>query len=74
MTFETLLFIHKLLKQEEESTRNAYNSRRRRLEELRDQEASREEIQEAKQMKEAADRIHCKVLRALNDFEEQDWR
>lgn len=74
MTFETLLFIHKLLKQEEESARLIYNANRDHLNELRESGASREEIAGAKEDYNFADRIHTKALRALNDFEEQDWR
>lgn len=74
MTFETLLYIHNLMKQDEEAKREAYNAARDHLEELKDKEASREEIAEAKKRKEAADRIHSDALRALNEFKDHDWR
>lgn len=74
MTFETLLYIHTLLKREEESTRHAYESRRDRLEELRDLKSRREEIDLAKRALEAADRLHCNAIKALADFTEHDWR
>ena len=74
MTFETLLYIHRLLKQDSESHRNAYNRRRDYLAELRDQDASREAIKEAKEAMEAADERYTKAVRALNEFEEKEWR
>ena len=74
MTFETLLYIHNLMKQDEEAKREAYNAARDHLEDLKDQGASREEITEAKQRKNTADRIHSDALRALNEFKDHDWR
>ena len=74
MTFETLMYIHSLMKRDEEAKREVYNAARDRLEELKDKGASREEIAEAKQRKNTADRIHSDALRALNEFNDHDWR
>ena len=74
MTFETLMYIHSLMKQDEEAKREAYNAARDYLEELKDKGASREEIAEAKQRKNTADRIHSDALRALNEFNYHEWR
>lgn len=74
MTFETLMYIHSLMKQDKEAKREAYNAARDHLEELKDQGASREEIAEAKKRKEAADHAHIDALRAKNDFNDHEWR
>ena len=74
MTFETLLYIHRLLKQEEEICRHNYNKACDYLEELRDRVASREDIKQAKEQKDFTDRILTKASRALNEFEEKEWR
>lgn len=75
MTFETLLFIHKLLKEEEESARKVYTSRRDYVSELLDLgNATKEALAEARSMRDSADRIHSKALKALNEFEEHEWR
>lgn len=74
MTFETLMYIHSLMKQDEEAKREAYNAARDHLEDLKDQGASREEIAEAKQRKNTAYRIHSDALKALNEFNDHDWR
>lgn len=74
MTFETLLFIHKLLKEEEDSTRHAYESRRDYVEELKDRRSNREEIADAQKIMESADRIHTRALIALNEFNDHEWR
>lgn len=74
MSFETLLYIHTLLKREEGSTRHAYESHRERLAELKDLKSSREEIDLAKRAMESADRLYCNAIRALSEFMEHDWR
>lgn len=73
MTIETLIYIYDLLKQDTKSLGNAYRSRRDYLNELRDQEADREAIKEAKEAMDAADKLHTKALRALGEFEQKEW-
>ena len=74
MTFETLLYIHRLLKEEEATCKENYKKARDYLNELKDQEASPEDIAQAKAAKEYADRIHTKAIRALNEFSCHEWR
>lgn len=80
MKFETLLFIGRLLKQEEETTRLNYVKSRDYLNSLyalldvQESDQLREKITEAKDHRDTLDRIHNKALRALEDFSEHEWR
>lgn len=74
MTFETLMYIHSLMKQDEADLKADYKATQDYLEELKDKGASREELEKAKRHMEAADHAHIKALTALNEFNDHEWR
>ena len=74
MNFNTLLFIHKFLKEEEEKRESFYLSCRDRVESLVDQGAGKEESKKAREIKDLAYPKHMEALTALNDFVDHEWR
>lgn len=74
MTFDTLAFIHRLLEVEELRTKEAYVKARDYLEELKESRTAKAIIKDAEETMENFDRIHMKAYRALNEFEEHEWR
>ena len=74
MTFETLTYIHRLLKEDEAIAKRNLATRQNRLSSLYDIDAPNEEIEEAITFKRIAALHHTEVLRALTEFENHEWR
>ena len=74
MTFETLAYIHRLLVAEELRTEEAYKKARDYVEELKETRVNKAILKDAEETMDNFDRIHMKAYRALNEFEEHEWR
>lgn len=74
MTFETLQYIHRLLATEEARTKEAYKKARDYMEDLKGTNAAKPIIKDAKESMELFENIHMKACRALDEFENHEWR
>lgn len=75
MTIKTLEIIHNLLKEEEAKQANALYIARVNYDAQRDKEEAGEktDINTYKKLKDKCFESHCKILRALEDFEKKEW-
>ncbi len=74
MKISTLEWIHELLKEAEQKSKEDYNNARKLQHEYEESETADNDLVKAQQ--DAADelmRIHLEVINALNDFEDHEW-
>lgn len=74
MTFETLMHIYSLLKDEERRTSEAYNEASARHSDLIYEDAAKDQIRAAEDRTRQLSAQHSKALGALLEFERKEWR
>ena len=73
MTIETLMYIYKLLKDEDYKTNEVYKAARNYQNELEEGEGSRPEIKKATERADECMEKHFAASRALREFEQKEW-
>lgn len=75
MTIKTLIYIHDLLKEEERRTREVYKRAADHRDDLEyDENATRDQIQEAAERASECCTQHSEALGALLEFERKEWQ